>query len=362
MTSNYRRCRLNVWPPNETIDGRANIMNVFVNIMRDNRFRPEDLPKFESKLFFEGARRRPYLVKFFVLLFLSTIIAGYGVINDSDATVIGAMIVAPLMTPIMASAAALVMGDLARSWQSLLLVAAGMALVIVLSWLIGAGYTGVISFTQNSQIVGRISPRGTDLIIALASGAAGAFAFSRDDIADSLPGVAIAISLVPPLCVVGISLSQGQWDAASGAMLLYMTNFLAIMLAGGGVLGFLGLGAAATRTLRGNARRNAFALIALGVVIVSVPLAATSVRVATDSWTQLRTAQVAQAWLEGTEYELRNVRVGGSEVTVLIAGEGEAPPIDRLKSSLEEGTSQSGTVVLEIVPIEIEQIGVNLVD
>lgn len=89
------------------------------------------------------------------------------------ATVIAALIVAPLMTPIMATAA------------------------------------------------------------ALASGVAGAFALSRDDIADSLPGVAIAISLVPPLRVVGLSLLAGEINAATGAMLLFITNFLAIILAGG---------------------------------------------------------------------------------------------------------------------------------
>ena len=145
-------------------------MNVLSAIFRDNKFRPEDLPGFESKLFFEGVRRRPYMVKFFVLLFLATVIAAFGVINDSTATVIGAMIVAPLMTPIMATAAALVMGDMDRSIRSLALVAAGMALVVFLSWLIGLTHSGVISFSTNTQIVGRISPRTTDLLSPLPRG------------------------------------------------------------------------------------------------------------------------------------------------------------------------------------------------
>lgn len=332
-------------------------MNVLSEIFRDNKFRPEDLPGFESKLFFEGARRRPYMVKFFVLLFLATVIAAFGVINDSTATVIGAMIVAPLMTPIMATAAALVMGDMERSIRSLVLVAAGMALVVALSWFIGLTYSGVISFSANTQIVGRISPRTTDLFIALASGAAGAFAFSRDDIADSLPGVAIAISLVPPLCVVGISLSQGERAAASGAMLLYMTNFLAILLAGGGTLAFLGLGSAATSTLTGFARRRAFYVIGIGVLLVTIPLAATSVRVARESWTQLRVTQGVTIWLEDSMYEVRGVDVDGPDVSVTIAGEGETPPLSELKAIAVEGTANgSGVLELLIVPIEIEQI------
>ena len=72
-------------------------MSVFSDIPRDNRFTPEDLPGFENKLFFKGPRLRPYLVRFFVLLFLSTVIAAFGVINDSTATVIGAAAVHHLM-------------------------------------------------------------------------------------------------------------------------------------------------------------------------------------------------------------------------------------------------------------------------
>ena len=75
-------------------------MGVLRNIVDDNKFTPEDLPKFEGKLFFEGAKRRVNLERFAVLLFLSTVIATYGVLGDSTATVIGAMIIAPLMTPL----------------------------------------------------------------------------------------------------------------------------------------------------------------------------------------------------------------------------------------------------------------------
>ena len=271
-------------------------MKVFSEILRDNRVTEEDLPNFEQKLFFKGPRLRLYLVRFTVLLLLSTVIASFGVINDSAATVIGAMIIAPLMTPIMAMAAALVMGKMDWSIRSLLLVAFGVLLVIIVSFLIGAAVNAIsiISFTQNSQITSRISPRLTDLCIALASGAAGAFAMSRDDIADSLPGVAISISLVPPLCVVGIGLSSGQWAAAWGAMLLFLTNFFSILLAGGSVLALLGLGAAATSTIQGRRRRIAFLIIALGVLLVSLPLAATSFMVTRETLTEYRSGCVRQ--------------------------------------------------------------------
>jgi uncharacterized hydrophobic protein (TIGR00271 family) len=335
-------------------------MNVITEILRDNRFTPEDLPGFEKKLFFKGPRLRPYLVRFTVLLFLSTVIAAFGVINDSTATVIGAMIIAPLMTPIMATAAALVAGKMDWSLRSLLLVVLGVSLVIVVSLLIGVlvNAISIISFTQNSQITGRVSPRLTDLCIALASGAAGAFAMSRDDIADSLPGVAISISLVPPLCVVGIGLSAGQWSAAGGAMLLFLTNLLSILLAGGGVLALLGLGTAATVTLQGNHRRNAFVIVALGVLLVSVPLAATTIRVSGEVLTEYRIVQPVKEWLAQSDYEPERVTTRGDVVRLVIVGEGDLPPLSDLESAIESRTRRAGVVELVIVPVQRERLEV----
>ena len=163
-------------------------MGLLSNIVQDNKFTPEDVPKFEAKLFFEGAKRRVNTERFAVLLFLSTVIATYGVLGDSTATVIGAMIIAPLMTPIMATAAALVMGDMGRVGRSILLVVLGVAGVIILAGLIELLHVGVISFTTNSQITSRVSPRLVDLSVALASGVAGAFAMSRDDVAELAAG------------------------------------------------------------------------------------------------------------------------------------------------------------------------------
>ena len=335
-------------------------MRVINEILRDNRFTPEDLPGFEKKLFFKGPRLRSYLVRFTVLLFLSTVIATFGVINDSAATVIGAMIIAPLMTPIMATAAAVVMGKMDWSLRSLLLVILGVLLVIITSLLIGAAVNSIsfISITQNTQITSRISPRLTDLCIALASGAAGAFAMSRDDIADSLPGVAISISLVPPLCVVGIALSAGQWSSAWGAMLLFLTNFFSILLAGGAVLALLGLGATATENLQGHRRRRAFLIIALGVLLVSIPLASTSIRVINETMSEYRIAQTVEEWIAQTGYEPQSITAHGDELRLVIVGEGDLPPLSELVSAIESRTHRAGVVNLVIVPAHKEQLEV----
>jgi len=102
---------------------------------------------------------------------------------------------------------------------------------------------------------------------------------AREDISDLLPGVAISISLVPPLCVVGLSLQAGQWDAAGGAFLLFLTNFLSILLAGGSVPALLGLSRASMIKNTGKVRPNAFIVIIAGVLVVMVPLWITGARI-----------------------------------------------------------------------------------
>lgn len=329
-------------------------MGILRNIVDDNKFTPKDIPSFEEKLFFEGDKRRVNLERFAVLLFLSTVIATYGVLGDSTATVIGAMIIAPLMVPIMATAAGLVMGDMKRAGQSILVVIGGVAGTIATAWFIGTVLnTTVISFTTNTQIVSRVSPSLTDLAVALASGAAGAFAMSRSDVADSLPGVAISIALVPPLAVVGIGLSQGEWAVAWGAMLLFLTNFLSILLAGGGTLALLGLSAASTKKLHAEHRRKAFVYITIGVLIVAIPLAATSIQVSLETLTELQTRQYTRQWLAGTDFEITRIDAKDNQIEVVINGFGDPPPLTDLGTDIQANLDPDTIVTLRIVPSQV---------
>jgi uncharacterized membrane protein len=156
-----------------------------------------------------------------------------------------------MMRPITATTAGLVMGDMKRAGSTFLILLLSVAGVIGTAWLLTKlSVETVISIEDNIQFTSRISPRLIDLAAALASGAAGAFEISREDVSDSLPGVAIAVSHVPPICVEGIALAEGEWVVAGGAILLFMTNFLVILLAGGGVLALLGLSVVAFKGLR----------------------------------------------------------------------------------------------------------------
>jgi uncharacterized hydrophobic protein (TIGR00271 family) len=279
----------------------------------------EDLDDLADKLWFDREGGRDPYVRFGVLLVLSVVIASGGVITDSTATVIGAMIVAPLMTPIMASALAVVTGDLAHLGRGLLTVIAGVATAIGLSFLLGLASPAVVDATTNAQVAGRVSPRLSDLIVALASGAAGGFALSRRNVSDTLPGVAIAISLVPPLCVVGIMLANHDPSASAGAMLLFLTNFLAILIAGGGLLAIMGYGRVAFARRR-TSRRPAAIVIAVATALIAIPLAITGSRIAGDTRLEYAIRSRASSALAGTGVQLASVDASGDVVNVTLEG------------------------------------------
>lgn len=321
-------------------------------IIEDNKFTPADVPELEGKLFFEGDRSRRHLVRFTVLLFLSAVIAVQGVIEDSTATVIGAMIIAPLMNPILATTAALVMGNGSRAWRSFLLVVSGTLGVIVVAAMFGIVAVHVVDFSTNSQITGRVAPRALDLVVALAAGTAGAFATSRNDVADSLPGVAVSIALVPPLCVVGLSLSAAEWLDAWGALLLFLTNFLSILLAGGAVFALLGLGAAATESHSELNKRRAYRIIALGVALVAIPLSVASVRVYRNSIAQAKITAITNQWVRqySKDIVVRSVLVSGGAGKILISGPEQPPSIDDLGAKIKSEVEHVAEVDLRYVP------------
>ncbi len=279
-------------------------------------------------MFVEGPETRRRLTNFFALLLFATLIATYGVLSGSTATVIGAMIVAPLMGPIMATTAAVVMGSSRRALQAFGLTLAGIAAVISASFLLSWIVPDVtISFTSNPEIASRINPGLYALLTALGAGAAGAFIISRAEIANSMGGVAIAISLVPPLCVVGIALQHGQLDAAGGAMLLFATNYLAILLAGGIVLAVVGLGKFGASEGGARTRQRGFALFIAGTLLVVIPLSLTSYQaVVSANENRMATAEV-EKWLEGTTYAVDSVRVNERITIVTVEGSGALNPL-----------------------------------
>jgi len=193
-----------------------------------------------------------------------------------------------------------------------------------------------------------------DLYAAIWSGAAAAFAMSRKDVADALPGAAIAIALVPPLCVVGIGLAVGQWGDAGGALLLFLTNFLSILLAGGAVLALLGLRRAALKGLEGHTRRNAYLLIVLALALVIIPLGTTTVGIFQQRQMEKETVQLAYQWVADKDYNIRRIQVVEDQVILEIYGRGERPELSELRDRLNALLDRPIKLRMFIVPSEQE--------
>ncbi len=171
---------------------------------------------------------------FFLLVVLSGVIATLGLLVDSAAIIIGAMLVAPLMSPIIGMGLSSITGDsrLLRDAASSLL--RGALLAVLISFLVAYANRSLPFIVLQSlpqEVISRTNPGPIDLGVALAGGLAAAFALAMPNISAALPGVAIATALMPPLCTVGIGLALGRMDVAGGAMLLFTTNAVTIAFA-----------------------------------------------------------------------------------------------------------------------------------
>ena len=149
----------------------------------------------------------------------------------------------------------------------------------------------------NSQVAGRVNPRLIDLLAALATGAVGSVALIRSDISDTLPGVAIAISLVPPLAVVGLCAESGAYRESAGALLLFGTNVAAILATGLVVMAIYRVHRlvipASTPERRAVNRRNAALVIVAFVIVIGVPLTSSTIRIGRDTADEARIRSAA---------------------------------------------------------------------
>ena len=302
---------------------------------RGRQATPEERELILDEFFFEGDRRQPYLVQFFILMVLSAGIAGFGLANDSAAVVIGAMLVAPLMTPILATSAAIVQGWLERTATSLAIVVVGSLVAIgvglIVAWLSARLSTGA---PLPGELLARTSPNLGDLAIAVLAGVAGAFVSVRSEASSALPGVGIAVALVPPLATIGMTIGLGQIDLAIGATLLYLTNLVGIILAASIVFTLAGFAAfAEATTLRARRRTTAVALGAL--VMVGLPLLWQSQRLYEEGQTQATVTRIVDDW--ASDRYIVDIKIDreddATHVTVGVVGT-EPPPDSSSLASL----------------------------
>jgi len=165
--------------------------------------------------------------EFYILTGLSALIVTLGLAIDSGPVVIGAMLIAPLFWPIMSISLSVVTGSVRRFQEALISLGKAILLVVLLAFIVGL--FSPLSQNPGQEILSRVDPNLIHLFIALLSGATGAFALIWPRLSSSLAGVLIATAFLPPLGVVGYSLASANLPAASGALLLFLTNLIVIL-------------------------------------------------------------------------------------------------------------------------------------
>ena len=206
---------------------------------------------------------------FFIMNALAAVIAAYGLLADSAAVVIGAMLVAMMLGPISGVALSFIDSRwiLFRTAMSTLLM--GVAMIFAIGVVIGFIHHDM---PMTSEILSRTQPTMIDLMIALAGGAAGAFASVSPRLSVAVVGVAVATALVPPLVASGILFAHFQWANSGNAFLLAVTNMVAIQISSSLVLWIAGFRRGSEEELQSNVlefiKRNIWSLLVLIILAV----------------------------------------------------------------------------------------------
>lgn len=320
-------------------------------ILLSNR---NDVSYMRNAVLFEGPERGQRLSRFWVLLTLAAVIAAAGIVADSTARVIGAMIIAPMMLPIQGTMLATVLGDHVNLVRSILLVVAGASAAIAIGFLVGMFVANDVVAATNPQVAGRVNPGLVDLLAALATGVVGSIALVRRDISDTLPGVAIAISLVPPLVVSGLTLESGAYAQSLGALLLFVTNVAAILATGVVAMAFYKIHRAPVVVTEPGGvtvnERKAVVVIVAMLALVAIPLTVSSIDTGVERLHESTVRSVVGQWADDSGWDLMTIHTHLGQMTVRVTGPLPIPDTDELAGLIAESGVEPSLIEVELVP------------
>jgi uncharacterized hydrophobic protein (TIGR00271 family) len=279
----------------------------------------------EDLFVFGKTKQVPFLFRMGVLLILSTIIATAGLLSDSAAVVIGAMLVAPMMNPVMAAAGAVVMGWSSRFYSAVWLVLAMGMGAVTLSCLITLLSPDIVFMPE--QVLARTRPTFWDLVIALAAGSAGAYTITRKE-SGANPGVAVAVALLPPLASTGVLLVAGELELALRALVLFFTNLVAMVLAGALTFMACGVSPASARRHSAGFIKKKLWLFALLVIAISVPLYFYSEKIIFNAEYRAARSEALQGWLRENDLTLTGIEIFLERRVIYLGLEGPNPPVN----------------------------------
>jgi uncharacterized hydrophobic protein (TIGR00271 family) len=296
-------------------------------------------------------------VDFYMLTSLAAAIALLGLLLNSSAVIIGAMLVAPLMSPILATAQGIVQGNLYLIRRAFASTIKGSAAAVG----VATGLTLLLPVTApTSEILARVEPNLLDLMVAMAAGGAAAYAMSRKSVAAALPGVAISVALVPPLCVVGYGLGSSQLTIAWGALVLFLTNLVGIVLVGAVI--FLLLGFRPTQVERGAQARRAAVIAFAGLALLIIPLGLTTLSEVREQRIRAQLEQMLDK-IGGERVESRSYSIREKKGVFLIEGriwvfdEISDSEFEQFRLRLEKATGVPIRLRVTVVKARLAEVG-----
>jgi uncharacterized hydrophobic protein (TIGR00271 family) len=317
---------------------------------------PDDVPRLESpeEGAEEAALRRSQRLEtlrrdfqhdarfstvFVVLTLGAALIATLGLLANSAAVVIGAMVVAPWILPLQAMAFEVLRGNLPCLLSALRTLLLGVLLGVLVSAGVGL-MVGMPSFGQ--EVMARTHPNLLDLAVALAAGAVAMFAKLRKEAVSALAGLAIAVALVPPMCVVGLSLSAGLWPQAGGALLLFLTNLLGILSGAMVALSLL------ERPFRGRLLRSRLGLTSLALTaLLVVPLGGSFLNLLAASRRQAQGTRIEELVQQSLRNETLTLGRDSKLETVAIQWDSD-PPLITARATVSNPNLPTHTQVAQV--------------
>jgi len=168
---------------------------------------------------------------FFIMIILAVAMATFGVIIDNIPVVIGSMLIAPMLYPILATSLGIVIADNKAISRSFLSILSAIGISLVVATIIGLFFGRDLGLEHNT-ILNNVHPTIITSAIAIIAGFAGTFAMLIPSMNETLPGVAIAVTLIPPLSIAGIGIANFDWSLIASSLLIFLINVIGIIFAG----------------------------------------------------------------------------------------------------------------------------------
>jgi uncharacterized hydrophobic protein (TIGR00271 family) len=248
------------------------------------------------------------------------------------------MLVAPMMNPVMAAAGAVVMGWSKRFYSAIWLVLLMGIAAVLLSSFITLLSPDVVFIPE--QVAARTRPTFYDLLIALAAGAAGAYTITHKE-SGAIPGVAVAVALLPPLASAGVLIVTGELELAIRAVVLFFTNLVAMVLSGALTFMACGVSPASARRRSAGFIKSKLWLFALLVIGISIPLFFYSQKIIFNAEYRAARSETLQNWLRENDMVLVDVDILLEDKVVYLALEGPNPPV-RIRTLYDGLVTEAG--------------------